>query len=155
MRFFASQMRMRYSMSPPHPSDSDHLSPADVHEKVRRFNHSEFARLLEMEILEARPGYARVRMDTEGKRNLRGFAHGGAIFALADQAFGIAANLGRTHEVALSAQISYLVPAKGTLIAVAECTGQTPQYSSYVVRVFHDDVLVATFDGQGMKQHDK
>ncbi|OPX66043.1 MAG: Thioesterase superfamily protein [Methanoregulaceae archaeon PtaB.Bin056] len=140
-------------MSSLHPTDPNHLSPADVHEKVRNFNQSEFARLLEMEILEARPGYARVRMDSDGKRNLRGFAHGGAIFALADQAFGIAANLGGVDEVALSAQIFYLAPAKGILTAIAECTGETAQYSSYTVRVFRDDMLVATFEGQGKKQH--
>ncbi|HOT03118.1 MAG TPA: PaaI family thioesterase [Methanolinea sp.] len=122
-------------------------------EKVRHFNQSEFARLLGMEILEARPGYARVRMDTEGKRNLRGFAHGGAIFALADQAFGIAANLGDVDEVALSAQIFYLAPAMGTLTAIAECNGETAQYSSYTVQVFRDNMLVATFEGQGKKQH--
>jgi len=140
-------------MSSLHPTDPNHLSPADVHEKVRIFNQSEFACLLEMEILEARPGYARVRMDSDGKRNLRGFAHGGAIFALADQAFGIAANLGGVVEVALSAQIFYLAPAKGILTAIAECTGETAQYSSYTVRVFRDDMLVATFEGQGKKQH--
>ncbi|OPX67649.1 MAG: hypothetical protein A4E37_01306 [Methanoregulaceae archaeon PtaB.Bin056] len=140
-------------MSPHHSSDSCHLSPAEVREKVRHFDQSEFARLMGMEILEARPGYAKVRMDAEGKRNLRGFAHGGAVFALADQAFGIAANLGQVDEVALSAQICYLVPAKGILTAIAECKGETPQYSIYTVRVFRDDLLVATFEGQGMKQH--
>lgn len=146
-------MELRFAMSPHHTSDSFHLSPAEVNEKVRHFNQSEFARLLGMEILEARPGYARVRMDTDGKRNLRGFAHGGAIFALADQAFGIAANLGQVDEVALSAHICYLVPAKGTLTAIAKCKGETAQYSSYTVQVFWDDLLVATFEGQGMKQH--
>jgi len=140
-------------MSSLHSTDPNHLSPADVHEKVRHFNQSEFARLMEMEILEARPGYALVRMDTDGKRNLRGFAHGGAIFALADQAFGIAANLGGVDEVALSAQIFYLAPAQGTLTAIAECKGETAQYSIYTVRVFRDDMLVATFEGQGKKQH--
>lgn len=127
-------------------------TPGEVRSRIQQFNESEFARLLGMEVLDARPGFAMVRMETEGKRNQHGHAHGGAIFALADQAFGIAANLGLVQEVALSAHICYLLPARGTLTAVAECQGDTGEYSSYVVRVFHGDVLVATFEGQGKKQ---
>ncbi|KUG14677.1 hypothetical protein ASZ90_015677 [hydrocarbon metagenome] len=41
--------------------------------------------------------------------------HGGAIFALADHAFGLAANHGGVREVALSATIQYLSPATGRL----------------------------------------
>jgi acyl-CoA thioesterase len=44
-----------------------------------------------MEITDAHDGNARVLMDCSGKNNSRGVAHGGAIFALADLAFGIAA----------------------------------------------------------------
>ena len=65
--------------------------------RITAFNQSEFAQLLGMEITEAYDGYARVVMDCTGKNNPRGVAHGGAIFALADQAFGIAANCGDSH----------------------------------------------------------
>lgn len=128
------------------------LSPGEVDSRIRQFNRSEYARLLEMEIVDARPGYARVAMDTGGKRNQHGKAHGGAIFSLADQAFGIAANLDKTEEVALSAQICYLSPAEGRLVAVAKCVGETSQYSLYTVEVLRDDVLVATFVGQGIRK---
>ncbi|MCQ8894154.1 MAG: PaaI family thioesterase [Methanolinea sp.] len=122
--------------------------PGDL---VARFNGSEYARLLGMEILSAGPGHATVRMDTRGKRNSRGFIHGGAIFSLADQAFGIAANLGSDSEVALSARIWYLRPARGDLTAKAECFGRTGAYSCYRVRVYDGDELVAVFEGEGMK----
>lgn len=126
--------------------------PADQQiSRIRQFNDSEFARLLEMEIVEARPGYAKVVMNVAGKRNQHMHAHGGAIFSLADQAFGIAANLGLTEEVALSAQINYLSPARGTLTAVAQCVGEPGHYSTYTVHVFHDNTLVATFEGQGIR----
>lgn len=130
--------------------------PADQQlSRIRQFNDSEFARLLEMKIIEARPGYAKVVMNVPGKRNQHMHAHGGAIFSLADQAFGIAANLGLIEEVALSAQINYLSPAKGTLTAVAQCVGETGYYSTYKVQVFHDGTLVATFEGQGIRNQRK
>lgn len=72
-----------------------------IEECIRVFNASEFARLLGMEISEARDGYSRVTMDCPGKMNPGGVAHGGAIFALADQAFGIAANCCGVHRVAV------------------------------------------------------
>jgi len=128
------------------------LSSTEIQQRIEQFNQSEFARLLEMEIIEARPGYAMVGMNAEGKRNQHGHAHGGAVFSLADQAFGIAANLSRVHEVALSAQISYLSPAEGPLVAIAECVGETGQHSHYSVKVYRGGVLVATFEGQGIKK---
>ncbi|NMB78295.1 MAG: PaaI family thioesterase, partial [Methanomicrobiales archaeon] len=73
-----------------------------IQEQIRIFNSSEFARLLGMEITEAREGYSRVMMDCTGKMNPGGVAHGGAIFSLADQAFGIAANCCGIHRVAVS-----------------------------------------------------
>jgi len=131
---------------------SGHLSPGETQSRILKFNQSEYARLLGLEILDARPGYARVRMDVAGKRNQHGNAHGGAVFSLADQAFGIAANLSDVEEVALSAQICYLSPAEGALIAVAECQGETGQFSWYMVKVYRENVLVATFEGQGIKK---
>ncbi|MDD1669415.1 MAG: hypothetical protein LUO97_06400, partial [Methanomicrobiales archaeon] len=58
-----------------------------------------FAHLLGMEIVEAWPGGARVVMDATGKENFLGVAHGGAVFALADQAFAAAANRGEVLQV--------------------------------------------------------
>ena len=96
--------------------------------KITVFNQSEFAQLLGMEITEAFDGYARVVMDCTGKNSPRGVAHGGAVFALADQAFGIAANCGEVDCVAVSVHIQYISPASGSLVAVANRVAENGRY---------------------------
>jgi acyl-CoA thioesterase len=115
---------------------------------ISDFNQSEFARLLGMEITEAHDGYARVIMDCKGKNNPRGVAHGGAVFALADQAFGIAANCGGgTPRVAVSIHIQYLAPATGSLIAIAHRVADNGNYSTFRVVVYEGKRIIATFEG--------
>jgi acyl-CoA thioesterase len=115
---------------------------------ISDFNQSEFARLLGMEITEARDGYARVIMDCKGKNNPRGVAHGGAVFALADQAFGIAANCcGGAPRVAVSIHIQYLAPATGSLVAIAQRVEDNGTYSTFRVMVYERERIIATFDG--------
>ena len=118
-----------------------------VEEQVRLFNASEFARLLQMEILEAADGYARVTMDCPGKMNPSGVAHGGAIFSLADQAFGIAANCAGTHRTAVSVSIQYIAPAKGKLVAVAERVADNGSCDTYRVMVHEGERPIAEFTG--------
>ncbi len=120
-------------------------------QRVIALGASPFARLLGMEILEARPGWSRVAMDASGKENFLGVAHGGAIFALADQAFAAAANRGEHLQVAVSVHIHYLVPAKGRLEAVGRLIGETDQYSHILVEVRSGERLVATFEGVSYK----
>ena len=114
---------------------------------IAEFNDSTFARLLGMIITEAHDGYARVTMDCTGKMNPSGVAHGGAIFALADHAFGIASNCGSTHRVAVSVSIQYLVPATGTLVAEARQVADNGKYASFRVIVYAGERPIATFDG--------
>ena len=120
-------------------------------ERIEFFNSTPFARLLGMEISAAGPGWARVVMDSHDKGNINRKVHGGAIFALADQAFGIAANMEDPPEVAVSASIMYLSPAAGRLEAVAKRVGEGSRHSLYRVEVFEGDRLVATFEGTGIK----
>jgi len=115
--------------------------------RISAFNHSEFAQLLGMEITEAYDGYARVVMDCTGKNNPRGVAHGGAIFALADQAFGIAANCGAVIRVAVSIHIQYISPATGTLVAIAHRVADNGRYSTFRVMVYEEERIIAEFDG--------
>ena len=118
-----------------------------IEEQIRLFNTSEFARLLQMEILEASDGYAKVIMDCTGKMNPGGVAHGGAIFSLADQAFGIAANCCGTHRVAVSVTIHYIAPAKGKLVAVACRVADNGTCDTYRVMVHEGERPVAEFTG--------
>jgi len=121
--------------------------PAAIAEQIRIFNTSEFARLLQMEIIEASEGYSRVTMDCTGKMNPGGVAHGGAIFSLADQAFGIAANCCGTHRVAVSVSIQYIAPAKGKLVAVARRVADNGSCDTYRVMVHEGERPVAEFTG--------
>jgi acyl-CoA thioesterase len=109
----------------------------------------EFALLMGMEITVITPDEVRVTMRPEGKTNGFGLVHGGAIFALADQAFGLAANQGASRRVAVSAAISYLAPARGILEAVAVKVAEDGQKSAWRVSVYEGDRLVALFDGTG------
>jgi acyl-CoA thioesterase len=127
----------------PAPHPDDHAIP----ECIRVFNESEFARLLGMVITEARDGYARVEMDSAGKMNPSGVAHGGAIFSIADQAFGIAANCSGVHRVAVSASMLYLVPATGMLVAVAERVADNGATATFRVMVSDGSRPVAEFTG--------
>ena len=116
-----------------------------------RFNQCACARLLGMEVAGTWPGGARVVMEGGGKENPEGVVHGGAIFALADHAFGLAANHGGGREVALSATIQYLAPATGRLEAVAERVGENGGHALYRVEVFQEDRVVAIFEGVGIR----
>ena len=118
-----------------------------IAEQVRLFNASEFARLLGMKIVEASDGYSRVIMDCAGKMNPGGVAHGGAIFSLADQAFGIAANCCGTHRVAVSVSIHYIAPAKGKLVAVARRVADNGSCDTYRVMIHEGERPIAEFTG--------
>ena len=123
--------------------------PGDI---VDRFNRCECARLLGMEVTATWPGGARVIMKAQGKQNPNGVIHGGAIFSLADHAFGLAANNGENRQVAVSATITYLSPAKGNLEAVAKQVAESAEHSLFLVRVYEGKRLVATLEGVGIKE---
>ena len=63
----------------------------------------------ESKLLEAKDGYAKVSMKIEKNHtNALGFAHGGAIFSLADYAFAHACNYGDNVAVAVQVSINFL-----------------------------------------------
>ena len=115
--------------------------------RIVAFNQSPFAQLLKMTITEAHDGYARVVMDCCSTLNTNDVAHGGAIFALADQAFGIAANCGTAERVAVSVHIQYIAPATGALVAIAHRVADNGRYSTFRVMVSQGERIIAEFDG--------
>lgn len=127
--------------------------PDDIRERFEAINTCEFARLTGMEIMQVGgdDGEVRITMDGQGKGNGLGTVHGGAIFALADQAFGVAANCDGISQVAVSACIKYLAPAIGSLEAVARKVDDNDQTSVYRVWIFAGERLVAVFQGTGYK----
>lgn len=135
------------------PSRAENEKPAidrRYAEKVELFNRSELALLLGMECIEAGNDRARVVMGPDGKRGPYTVAHGGAIFSLADQAFGIAANLVE-KQVALSVHIEYLAPSTGRLEAVAEKVADSVLTSLYRVTVCEGTRTIAIFDGVAVR----
>ena len=109
--------------------------------------HDKLARHLGMKVEIATPEFARVSMPIEEHhRNGMGAVHGGAIFALADVAFGSAANSGRSvGVVSLWATMEFLRAAmKGPLVGEAQAVRVGGHIASYDVKIFDGDgILVA------------
>jgi acyl-CoA thioesterase len=129
--------------------------PKEVRERLELMVEAPFAALCGMELVSLGPRTARVRLSLEGRQNALGGMHGGALFALADQAFALAANQGENVYVAMNASIHYLRPARGTVEAEARLVGESGRTSLYEVRIFQGDEVVAIFQGTGYRLQKK
>jgi len=98
-----------------------------------------FARALNIELVELNNGYSRVRMvnDPAKMNNIYDRAHGGAIYALIDEAFETAGQTDGTVAVALNVNVTYVSsPEPGQrLQAEAQRVSQTKKTASYDIRV--------------------
>jgi acyl-CoA thioesterase len=98
-----------------------------------------FAQALQMELVELAEGYSMVKMiyDPEKMSNLFARAHGGAIFALIDEAFEIAGQTDGTVAAALNVNVTYVSsPESGMqLLAEARRLSQTRKTASYDIKV--------------------
>ena len=87
-----------------------------------------FARLIQMKLLEIRPGFARSTLSiTDQMVNIYQMAHGGAIFSVADQACEAAGNSFGEPAVALQHNIHFLTAGRsGDLLeATAKVTNRS------------------------------
>lgn len=126
--------------------------PEACADAVRQADSCGFARLLGMKVTEASRECVRVAMPAAGMENAHGTTHGGAIFALADHAFGVAGNLDGVDQIGLSAHIHYFSPpTTGTLEAVARKVSETERTSVYAVDVYSGSRHIASFEGIGFK----
>jgi acyl-CoA thioesterase len=121
----------------------------EVLERIaRRVKEEPFARLLGMELKEIGPGHSIVEMTFRPEmENIHRMAHGGAIFALIDEAFETASNSHGTVAVALNINITYISsPRVGTLLrAEAHEVSLTRRTASYLINVVDPEgQLVAT-----------
>jgi acyl-CoA thioesterase len=123
----------------------------DPGERFKAIDQSEFSIFMGMRTVHVSEKEVRVEMDLGSKLNSVGTGHGGAIFSLADQAFAIACNMGEHTQVARSASIKYIKPARGKLEAVARKVREDEQGSVYKVEVFSGETIVAIFEGVGHK----
>ncbi len=107
-----------------------------------------FARLLDIKVLEIKEGYARVKgAVTKQMLNIHGTTHGGALFALVDEAFELASNSHGTVAVALNMNIIFFAPTGPGDILTAEAREifRTNRTATYQIDVTNDhEKLIAT-----------
>ena len=122
-----------------------------MNEQIARFNAAPFAvrNGLIISGINAE-GDVTVTMEVGGTENAHGVVHGGAIFAVADHAFGSAATLDDRPKVGGTSQITYLAPATangGPLVATATQDGEAATTVAYQVIVTQKDRRIALFYG--------
>jgi acyl-CoA thioesterase len=124
--------------------------PQDLESLRRHFENDRFAAANGMRLVELRPGYAKTTLQVEDRHlNNLGTVQGGAIFTLADFAFGVAAKTGGKAAVAVNAAISFLRATRaGALVAEATEVSRSRRLSVCTVRVTNDaGQLVALMQG--------
>ncbi len=86
-----------------------------------RVRHEPYPKLLGIEVLDIRPGYARVAMDyRRDMDNIFGMLHGGAVFSLMDEGFQLACNSHGQIAVAQQLSIYFLAAARPGARLIAE-----------------------------------
>jgi len=116
----------------------------------RLFAGDKFAAFTGVEIVEAGIGYCKARLVIEEKHlNAANVVQGGAIFTLADLAFGVAANSRGQLALAINVNISYLYgKSSGTLYATATEVTLPKRIGAYDVLVTDEEgEIVARFNG--------
>jgi acyl-CoA thioesterase len=106
---------------------------------IQAVKRERFARALNMELVELEDGYSLVNMvfEPDKMNNIYDRAHGGALFALIDEAFETASQTGGTVAVALNVNVTYVSsPEPGSqLRAEAHRVSQTKKTASYDIKV--------------------
>ena len=122
-----------------------------IQDRLRRSTENDpFARLLDMRLVDGGQGFATVGMDVSNKHmNFLGGGHGGAIFALADMAFGLASNSHDKISIGIDAHIAYVkgVSEGDRLLAEAIEISRTRKTAVYRVEVSCEKNMIATFTG--------
>ncbi|HUL36151.1 MAG TPA: PaaI family thioesterase [Thermodesulfobacteriota bacterium] len=107
----------------------------------RKVESEPFAQRFGIKLLELDEGYSKVEMKlTPDMENFLGTAHGGALFALIDEAFETASNTHGTVAVALNMNITYISSPslKSRLIAEAREFNRTQKTAVYEIKLFDD-----------------
>ena len=114
------------------------------------FENDRFATSSGMRLVELRPGFAKTSLQVEDRHlNSIGTVHGGAIFTLADFAFGAAVKTSGKVAPAISTNLSFLQATRsGMLYAEATEISRSRKLSVCTVQVTNDaGELVALFQG--------
>jgi len=125
-------------------------------EMTRFCEKNAYARLTGIRVKEARPGYAVAEMPVRDEhKNPFGTVNAGAIFTLAETAFGMAANADGQVGLAVNLAISYFKPGlSGTLTAKARQVAPGRRLCSYLVEVFDDSgEMIASVQAMAYKKN--
>jgi len=110
-----------------------------------------FARAMGVQLVDGGPGYAKVAMTVrEQHLNFNGTCHGGAIFAFADAAFGLASNSHGVIAAGIDAHITYQAAAAigDELTAVAVEVSRSRKLAVYRIDVTRaDGTIISSFTG--------
>ena len=110
-----------------------------------------FVNAVGIRCVDAGPGRATTALEVGPAHiNFNGKCHGGAIFTLADTAFGLASNSHGMIAVGIDAHVTYHLAAQegDTLTATAVEISRTRRIAVYRIEVTRgDDALVAAFTG--------
>ena len=125
------------------------MDPAVKAAIYRAVENEPFAQALDIQLLELSDGASLVEMPyvPDKMNNIYQRAHGGAVFAIIDEAFETAAQTDGTIAVALNVNVTYVSsPEPGArLRASARQVSRTRKTAGYEIRVTAaDDRLVAT-----------
>jgi acyl-CoA thioesterase len=113
----------------------------------RQVGKEPFALKFGLRLLELDEGYSKVEMNfTPDLENIFGMAHGGALFALIDEAFETASNSHGTVAVALNMNITYIAPPSpgSRLVAEAREFNRTNRTAVYDIKVTDDQSNLIT-----------
>ncbi len=113
------------------------------------FTNDSFPQKLGIKLEDLRAGYAKLSLEIkDDMSNFHGITHGGALFTLADTAFGLASNT-RGIAVALQVSINFLKATQpgNRLVAIAKEEYLTKSTGIYNITVLHNDSIVALMRG--------
>lgn len=125
---------------------------AKAQQRVARLaTKDRFAHAMGVRFVDGGPGYAKVAMTVrEQHLNFNGTCHGGAIFAFADAAFGLASNSHGLVAAGIDAHITYQLAAGlgDELTAVAVEVSRSRKLAVYRIDVTRaDGAMISSFTG--------
>jgi acyl-CoA thioesterase len=127
-------------------------SKAKAQQRVARLAAKDrFAQAMGVRFVDGGPGYARVAMTVgEPHLNFNDTCHGGAIFAFADAAFGLASNSHGAIAAGIDAHITYQAAAAlgDELTAIAVEVSRSRKLAVYRIDVTRaDGAMISSFTG--------
>jgi len=129
----------------------------DIENLKTFFKNDRFAALAGIEVVEASKGYCKAKMVIEDKHlNAANVVQGGAIFTLADFAFGLASNSHGQLALAINVSITFLKgKPSGVLFATAREVAEPKRIGAYTVEVTDENgEVVACFNGLAYRKNE-